>query len=387
MKIFGKMVKEGLRKIEVRPNLVPIPEAEWLAEVMKKEGHKKAYLFCHPEVKLKAVIGIHSQAISPKTLGGIRMFDYSDEREAFLDVIRLSRAMTYKSAMAGVEKGGAKCVIWGDPKEEKTDRLLEVLAGEIENLKGEYVGGEDMNISEKDVLLMKKVTSFVVGLPENFRQGKLIGSGNPSPITAQGVVLGMKACLNFLNMGSLEGKTVAIQGFGAVGCSLAGFLIQEGVKQIIATDIDPGKIAHFREEFKEKARLVDSEDIFSQKCDIFAPCARGGVLNKETIPLLKCKIVAGAANNQLQNHSDGKRLIKQGILYAPDYVINAGGLINVEDELYPDGYDRLRVQKKLENISRNLLKVFWYSQRLNMPTDLIADMLAEEKIWITQVSR
>jgi len=387
MKIFDKMEKEGMRRLEVMSDTAPFPEAEWLVGMMIKEGHEKVYLFCHPETKLKAAVGIHSRALSLQTLGGIRMYDYGDENEALIDVLRLSKAMTYKSAIAGVDKGGAKCIVWGDPG-EKTDALLEGLAKEIERLKGEYIGGEDMNITDQDVLLMKKITSFVVGLPETFRQGKLRGSGNPAPVTALGVLYGMQACLQFLNMGSLKGKTVAIQGIGSVGYNLAGLLQEQGVNQMIITDIDPAKTIWLQRTLGEKlVKVVGLEEIFSEKCDIFAPCARGGVLNQETIVRLKCKIVAGAANNQLQDSVDGNFLLERGILYAPDYGINAGGLINVNDELHPDGYDRSRVVKKLESIPTNLLRSFWYSQRLDMPTNLAADMLAEEKIWMAQVAK
>jgi len=386
MKIFEKMLKEGLKKVEVRPDSAPFPEAEWLVEIMKKEGHEKIYLFCHPEVKLRAAVAIHNRALSSQTLGGTRMFNYANEEEALLDVLRLSRSMTYKSAMAGVKKGGGKSIIWGNPEEDKTRPLLLKFAEEIDNLQGEYTGGEDMNISEQDVLLMKEKTAFMAGLPESFCQGKLRGSGNPGPITAKGVVYGMKACLRFLNMGSLEGKTVAIQGLGSVGYNLANFLYQEGVKQIIIADINPDRIISFQEAFRGKAvKEVRSEEIFSEECDIFAPCARGGILSQETISRLKCKIVAGAANNQLADPADGKLLLEKGILYAPDYVINAGGVINVDDELDAGGYDRSRVERKMENISYNLLRVFWYSQRLELPTNLVADMLAEEKIWLAQI--
>lgn len=395
MKIFEKMLKEGLRKLEVKPDLVPFPEAEWLAKIMKREGHEKIYLFSHPEVKLKAAIAIHNRAVSTQTMGGIRLLAYAEEKEVFLDALRLSKAMTYKSAMSEVKKGGAKCVVWGNPKEEKTNRLLWKLAEEIEALQGEYIGGEDMNIDEQDVKLMREKTSFVAGLPETYLDGKHRGSGNPSPVTARGVVYGMKACLQFLNIGSLGGKIVAIHGIGQVGRNLAEFLYQEGVKQIIVADIDSNRMAGLQEEFKGKAsgefrellRVVDPEEIFFEECDIFAPCARGGILSKKTIAGLKCKIVAGAANNQLQDPSGGKFLMERNILYAPDYVINAGGLINVNDELHPDGYDKIRVQKKLENIFSNLMRVFWYSKRLNLPTNLVADMLAEEKIWLAQISK
>lgn len=380
------MVKEGLNRAEVRPDSIPFPETEWLAEIMKKEGHEKVCLISYPEMKLRAVIAIHNRAVSPQTLGGIRMFNYSNEEEAIIDALRLSKSMTYKSAMAAVQKGGGKSVIWGDPKENKTKLLLEKFADEINTLQGEYIGGEDMNINEQDVQIMKEKTPFVAGLPENFSQGKLRGSGNPAPLTAQGVVYGMKACLRFLNMGSLKDKVVAIQGLGKVGYSLVDFLCQEGVKQIITTDIDSDKIACLKEAFKEKTvKEVSCEEIFSEECDIFAPCARGGIINKKTIPLLKCKIIAGAANNQLEDAADGNLLMEKGILYAPDYVINAGGVINVDDELHPDGYDKLRVLKKMEIITPNLMRIFWYSERLKMPANLVADILTEEKIWLAGV--
>ncbi|MBI2450153.1 MAG: Glu/Leu/Phe/Val dehydrogenase [Candidatus Nealsonbacteria bacterium] len=393
--VFERMLENSQRKLEVRPDLVPYPEAEWIAEVMRKEGHERIYLFYHPEVKLKTAIAIHNRAIAEQALGGIRMLQYRDEKEAITDVLRLSKAMTYKAAIAGIKKGGAKCVVWGNPREDKTNFLLWELAEEIEALRGEYIGGEDMNIDEQDVRLMRMKTSFVAGLPETYRYGKLRGSGDPSPVTARGIVYGMKACLRFLNMGPLEGKTVAIQGLGKVGYRLAEFLYQEGVKQIIGSDIDPRRIAHFQEELKEKAlgefkklsKVVAQEEIFSQECDIFAPCAAGGILTKQTVSNLRCRIVAGAANNQLQDSVAGKLLMKKGILYAPDYVINAGGLINVDDERHPDGYSEVRVQEKLESIFPNLMKVFWYSKRLNLPTNIVADMLAEEKIYLAQILR
>jgi leucine dehydrogenase len=391
MEIFKKMAKDGLKKVEVKPDFIPFVEAKWLAETMRKSGHEKVYLISHPEVKLRAAIAIHNKAISKETMGGIRMVSYLDEKEALIDVLQLSKAMTYKSAMAEVNKGGAKCVIWGDAKEEKSKPLLEKLAEEIEALQGEYTGGEDMNIDEQDVLLMREKTSFVVGLPETYIKGKYRGGGNPSPVTAWGVVYGMKACLQFLNMGCLEGKIVAVHGIGQVGRSLVEFLHQERVKQIIAADIDSNRITSLEEEavgkFSELIRVVDPEEIFSQECDIFAPCARGGILNGETISGLKCKIVAGAANNQLQDPFGGNLLMNRDILYAPDYVINAGGLINADDERHPEGYDKSRVEEKLGNISRNLLRVFWYSKKLNLPTNLVADMLAEEKIYLAQVSK
>lgn len=388
MSIFDKMLKLGLQRITVLPNNSGIPEAAWVSERMRREGHEKVVIIFRPDVNLRAAIAIHDRTLA-QSLGGCRLLPYSNEKEMIEDVLRLSKAMTYKSAMADVARGGGKCVVWSHPK-DKNYAMLVALAEEINNLNGEYITGEDMNIDERDIYIMRNITPYAAGLPETYRDGRFRGSGDPSPVTARGIVYGMKACLKFLEDGSLDGKVVAIQGLGKVGFRLARFLYQEGVRKIIACDINPQRLDHFREEFQSKtllefrsaARIVQPEEIFHQECDIFAPCAGGLALNQNTIPQLRCRIVAGAANNQLASSECGRQLMERGILYAPDYVINAGGLINVDDELHPEGYNEVRVQQKLERIFHNLLRVFWYSRRLRMPTNEVADMLAEEKIYM-----
>lgn len=389
MGIFEKMAKTGLTKVVVYPDNSVIQEAAFATKIMKAEGHEKLVIIYYPDINLRAAIAIHDRTLGRQAIGGCRILNYSDEKEMLKDVLKLSKAMTYKAALAGLQRGGAKCVVWCDPRTEKSRNLFLKLAEEIDELGGEYITGEDMNVDEKDILLMRTKTEHVSGLPETYRYGKCRGSGDPSPVTARGIVYGVKACFKFLGLGPIEGKTVAIQGLGKVGHRLARFLYQEGAK-LVACDINQMRINHFIEEFQEKpmrevresARLVDPEDIFSQECDIFSPCAGGGALNKLTIPRLKCKIVAGSANNQLADPSCGKRLTERGILYAPDYVINAGGLINVDDEKNPDGYNELRVQEKLENIFCNLMEVFWLAQKLHLSTSEVADILAQKKIYL-----
>lgn len=393
MSICEALEALGIKNLDIFPDNAGIPEAKWVADAMRKEGHEKVMMVCRPEVNLRAAIAIHNRTLGKEALGGCRLLPYEDEREMIMDALRLSSAMTYKASMAGIERGGAKCVIWAYPR-EKTFAMLWALADEIDALGGQYVTGEDMNIDERDISIMRMRTSYVSGLPETYHVGSYRGSGDPSPITAKGLVYGMKACLKFLGSGSLEGKTVAIQGLGKVGFRLARFLYQEGVSRIIACDINPERIRHFQEEFqgkalaefRESAKIVEPGEIFYQECDIFAPCAGGAALNIQTIPSLRCKIVAGAANNQLADSLCGKMLKKRHILYAPDYVINAGGLINVDDERHPEGYNESRVQKKLENIFTNLLRVFWYARRLGLPTNQVADMLAEENIYMHKLS-
>lgn len=390
MAIFEQMEKTGVRNFTVIPDSASFPGTEMVVELMRQMGHEKLHFICHPDVNLRAIIAIHDRTLGKQALGGIRMLPYKNEEEMIMDVLRLSGAMTYKAAWAGIEKGGGKSVIWGNPK-DKNAPLLQRFAKEIEALRGKYIGGEDMNISVDDVELMRSFTSYVTGLPKTYINGKYRGSGDPSPVTAQGTVYGIEACLKFLRLGPLADKTVAIQGVGKVGFPLAELLRDKRVAQIIVSDTDPKKIAHFQKEFAQKAppelrvQIVTQDEIFSQYCDIFAPCATGAILNRTTIPLLRCRIVAGAANNQLEDADCGQMLMERGILYAPDYVINAGGLINVDDETHPDGYSELRVQQKLENIFPNLMRVFWLAQELERPTGYIADLLAEEKIQVKRL--
>ena len=392
MGIFEKMSKLAVHRLVISPTKTlpakpAIAGTNWVKQALKKEGHEKLILICHPDVGLRAAIAIHNRTLGRQALGGCRVLPYRNEEEMIFDVLKLAKAMTYKAAMADLERGGGKCVIWCDSQTEKTADLLLRLAEEINQLNGEFVTGEDMNFTPQDILVMREKTVHVVGLPKQYHHHSFRGSGDPSQKTALGIVNGMKACLRFLGLGPVHGKTVAIQGLGKVGYALARILHHEGAN-LIACDVDEERTAQFAEEFHRNrlsrqapsALVVAPKEIFSQKCDIFAPCAAGGVIHPKTIPLLRCKIVAGAANNQLASDQCGRMLRKRNILYAPDYVINAGGLIHLDEEKHPHGYSEMRVRKRLEKIYFNLLRIFWYSGKFGVPTNEIADLFVEEKL-------
>lgn len=337
---------------------------------MEKLGHEQVVFCSDPLAGLRAIIAIHSTALGP-ALGGTRMWPYKKEQDALEDVLRLSRGMTYKAAAAGLNFGGGKAVIIGDPKKDKSEQLFRSFAAFVARMKGEFITGEDVGIDVNDMEFMFMETDYVMGLSKGHG-----GSGDPSPITAYGVVQGMKACVEKkLKRKTLRGLTVAVQGLGHVGANLVKLLVAEGVK-VIATDIDDLASARLKKEYGIK--MVEPNHIYSASCDIFSPCALGGILNSKTIPKLKCAIVAGAANNQLQRDSDGVLLYKRGILYAPDYVINAGGLINVSLEL--DGYSEARARTLIRNIYYNLKRIFQITEDQKIMTHEAADHLAEERI-------
>ncbi len=392
MGIFEKMSKLAVHRLVISstktlPAKPAIAGTNWIKQALKKEGHEKLILISHPDVGLRAAIAIHDRTLGRQALGGCRVLAYRNEEEMILDVLKLAKAMTSKAAMAGLERGGGKCVIWCDPRTERTADLLLKLAEEIDQLNGEFIIGQDMNFTPQDILVMREKTVHVSGLPKQYHHHSYRGSGDPSQKTARGVVNGMKACLRFLGLGPVRGKAVAIQGLGKVGYALARLLHHEGAN-LVACDVDEMRTAQFAEEFHRNrlsrrapsARVVAPKEIFWQKCDIFAPCAAGGAIHPNTIPLLRCKIVAGAANNQLASDQCGRILLKRNILYAPDYVINAGGLINLDEEKHPQGYSEMRVQKRLENIYFNLLRIFWYADKFQMATNEVADLFVEEKI-------
>jgi leucine dehydrogenase len=336
-------------------------------------------VFCQDKNSgLKAIIAIHDTTLGP-ALGGTRMWTYDTEEEAIIDALRLARGMTYKNAAAGLNLGGGKTVIIGDPRKDKNPEMFRAFGRYVQGLNGRYITAEDVGTTEEDMDLIHMETDFVTGVSAETSGS----SGNPSPVTAYGVYRGIKAAaLEAFGDDSLEGKTVAVQGVGNVAYALCEYLHKEGAK-LVVTDINKAAANRAVEAFDAKA--VDPNDIYDVDCDIYAPCALGATINDDTILRLKAKVVAGSANNQLKTTEHGDILYEKGIVYAPDYVINAGGVINVADEL--NGYNQARAMKKVETIYDSLRKVFEISKRDNIPTYLAADRMAEERIESVRKSR
>jgi len=333
-------------------------------------GHEEV-VFCHDKsTGLKAIIAIHDTTLGP-ALGGTRMWDYADEEAAITDVLRLSRGMTYKAAVAGLNLGGGKAVIIG-PRSLKSEALFRTFGRFVNGLGGRYITAEDVNINVRDMEYVAAETRYVTGI-----SSKPGGSGDPSPVTAYGVYCGIKAAVRQrLGKDSLAGLKIAVQGVGAVGIHLCELLKESGAKLFVA-DIDPGKVGTAVSRFGATA-LQDNE-VYTSAYDVFAPCALGAILNDETIPTLKATIVAGGANNQLRDEArHGKMLREKNILYAPDYVINAGGLINVYNELV--GYNPDAVRRQAATIHDTLLDVFAEADRRNISTHQASDVIAERRI-------
>jgi leucine dehydrogenase len=328
-------------------------------------------VFCQDQKSgLKAMIAIHDTTLGP-ALGGTRMWTYESEEAAIEDALRLARGMTYKNAAAGLNLGGGKAVIIGDPRKDKSEAFFRAFGRFIQGLNGRYITAEDVGTTVADMEIIHEETDFVTGISPAFGS-----SGNPSPVTAYGVYRGMKAAAKAaFGTDSLEGKVIAVQGMGNVAYHLCHHLHKEKAK-LIVTDINKEAVQKAVAEFGAKA--VEPGDIYGADCDIFSPCALGAVINNKTIPQLKAKVIAGAANNQLKDPEHGDLLHEMGIVYTPDYVINAGGVINVADELY--GYNHDRAMKKVEQIYDNIEKVFEISKRDSIPTYKAADRMAEERI-------
>ncbi|WP_087971630.1 Glu/Leu/Phe/Val family dehydrogenase [Oceanobacillus rekensis] len=335
-------------------------------------------VFCQDKNSgLKAIIAIHDTTLGP-ALGGTRMWTYDSEEEAIVDALRLAKGMTYKNAAAGLNLGGGKTVIIGNPKTDKNPEMFRAFGRYIQGLSGRYITAEDVGTTEQDMDLIHLETEYVTGTTS------YVGaSGNPSPVTAYGVYKGIKASAKeAYGDESLAGKKVALQGVGNVAYALCEYLHQEGA-ELIVTDINKNAVKRAVDTFGAKA--VDPDDIYDVDCDIYAPCALGATINDRTIPKLKAKVIAGSANNQLQTTKHGDIIHEKGIVYAPDYVINAGGVINVADELV--GYNSERAMKKVETIYDNLNRVFEISRRDNIPTYVAADRMAEERIQSVRNSR
>ncbi|MCJ8321247.1 MAG: amino acid dehydrogenase [Colwellia sp.] len=337
-----------------------------LFDLVDFDDHEQV-VFCSDKTSgLKAIIAIHSTKLGA-AVGGCRMWDYASDEDALVDVLRLSRGMTYKNAMAGLTMGGGKSVIIGDAKSIKSEALFKAFGEALNNLGGRYLSAEDVNITTDDIAIANTVTPYVTGT-----EGK---SGNPAPFTALGTFLGIKAAVKFkLGRDDLKGLTVSVQGLGSVGYSLCEHLHNAGAK-LIVTDINQETLNKAASQFG--AVIVGLDEIYDQDIDIYAPCALGATINEETIGRIKAKIIAGCANNQLAHASFDKRLFDLDVLYTPDYVINAGGIINVSFE---DNYCIETSTKKVEEIYNTLLHVFGQAKEQNRPTGEVADEMAREII-------
>ena len=338
---------------------------------MNLHNHEQI-LFCNDNATgLKAIIAIHNTVLGP-SLGGTRMWNYANEMEALHDVLRLSRGMTYKSSVAGLNLGGGKAVIIGDPKKIKNEALLRRFGKFVDSLGGKYITAEDVAMTSRDMEIINMETEYVSGLPENMG-----GSGDPSPVTAYGVYMSMKASAKEVwGNDSLSGKKVLVHGIGHVGESLVEHLTKEGAKVYI-NDINEERLKAATTKYK--AEVVSADTMFDLDIDVYAPCALGASVNDETLGRLRCKIICGAANNQLADEKiHGEEVGKKGILYAPDFVVNAGGIINVYYEL--EGYNRERALSHAEKIYDTTYNLFQLAKKEGIPTYMAANRLGEQRI-------
>ena len=336
---------------------------------MSKYRHEKVLFVNNEKAGLKAIIAVHNTNLGP-AIGGCRLFPYASFDDALFDVLRLSRGMSHKNAVAGLPHGGGKGVIIADPS-MKTEAMFEAFGEAVNNLGGDYITAEDVNTDCDDALIMMRKTKHICGLPMN--------SGDPSPFTARGVWQGIKATAKVaLGRDDLEGLTIAVQGLGKVGYDLCRHLHESGAKLIIANRSNKEMAEKAIAEFG--AKIVATEEIYAQECDIFSPNAMGAILNPTTIPQLKCKAVAGGANNQILDDASGIALKERGIFYAPDFVINGGGVINAAAEV--DGpYTKEEVLKKVDNIYNTIEHILSESKKTGEPEGVIATRFAESIIY------
>ncbi len=352
-------------------NLIELKKMDPVFGQLSFDNHEQI-VFCNDkDTGLKAIIGIHNSVLGP-ALGGTRMWNYANEWEALNDVLRLSRGMTYKSAITGLDLGGGKAVIIGDAKTQKTPALMRKFGAFVHSLSGRYITAEDVGMETSDMDLVHDVTPYVSGISES--RG---GAGNPSPNTAYGVFMGMKAAAKQqFGSDSLAGKKILVQGIGHVGEILVSYLVQEGASVQI-TDINEDRL--FEVAKKYGVSIFAEKDIYAADVDIYAPCALGATINDETVYKIKAKIIAGAANNQLANETThGIILQERGILYAPDFLINAGGIITVNSEIAK--YDAAEIKQKTENIYNTTLEIFDFSIKNNVTPQKAAMAIAETRI-------
>ena len=340
-------------------------------EFMQANGHQELAVWTDTRVGLKAFIAIHDTTLGP-SLGGTRIWPHPTDEAAIMDVLRLSKAMSYKSAAAGLPLGGGKGLIVADSDTDNTEAMFRSYGRFVESLGGRYITTEDVGANAQDMEWISYETKYVVGLSE--AKG---GSGNPAVVTGFGVYQGMRACAQEVwGDPSLEGKTVAMQGYGNVATSLADYLLKAGAK-LVATDINED--ARKRAAALHAVTVVEPDAIFDAECDIFAPCALGGAMNEQSIPRLKCAIVCGPANNQLAEGRDGNRLQRRGILYAPDYIVNSGGVTNVYYELGRE-YSREAAMAKTSEIFDAVTQVIGESKSQGVTTAEAADRIAEKRL-------
>ncbi len=332
-----------------------------------EHSHEQVSVWFDQASGYRGIIAVHSTVLGP-SLGGTRYWEYENDTEALIDVLRLSRGMTYKAAVAGLNLGGGKSVIMRNSHEDDREALFRAHGRHVASLGGRYITAEDVGTNPEDMEFIRAETEHVVGLAG--------GSGDPSPVTAFGVYRGMLACARVAyDRDDVSGKTVTVQGCGHVGYHLCKHLHEDGA-QLIVTDIDEAKVKRVVDEFS--ATAVAADEIYAQEADIFAPCALGAVINDETLEMLKVDIVAGAANNQLDEECHGDTLHQRGVISAPDYVINSGGLINVNAEV--EGWDLERSQEKASEIYDTILRILQIAADQGIPTYRAADRLAEERI-------
>ncbi|MGB0833210.1 MAG: Leu/Phe/Val dehydrogenase [Psychrobium sp.] len=330
------------------------------------DNHEHVAFFSDEESGLKSIVAIHDTTLGP-AVGGCRMWNYASDEEAITDVLRLSQGMTYKNAVAGLAMGGGKSVIIGDAKKDKSPELFRAFGRSIHRLGGRYYSAEDVGINTSDIMIAHQETPYMAGL-----EGK---SGDPSPFTALGTFLGIKAAVKHqMGKDSLQGMSVAIQGLGHVGYHLCRHLHEAGAR-LVVTDLNQDALAKVAHEFN--ASIVGLDEIYHQDVDIYAPCALGATINDQTIDVIKASIVAGCANNQLAEIHHGEMLRQKGILYAPDYVINAGGIINVS---FDNDYDEAKSTAKVKRIYNTLLDIFQEADSKACQTSIIADELARSII-------
>lgn len=360
-----------MKTIEKHMESAKILSSDFEIERLTFSGYELVLDIKNSKVGLHAIISIHNTSLG-KSLGGTRLYPYESFHDALEDVLRLSKGMTYKNAIPELGFGGAKSVIIADPKKGKTRELLLAFGEAVDSLKGRYICAKDVGITDEDLMIIREKTPYVIGLSHKK------SSGNPSCYTAWGTYKGIQAVLQKIcGNTSVEGKTIALQGLGSVGEILLDTLFWNGANLIVA-DVDDQKLEIAKAKYAIKT--VSPEQIYDKECDIFAPCAMGAILNPTTIPRLRCKGIAGAANNQLLTDSDADLLEKRGIVYAPDFVINGGGAINVAQELEVEGYNPKIARDKTNHIYDSLLALFEIAENNGISTQKAALQLADYKI-------